>query len=102
MPHVMAIVQLRHDTPGRACYRRKLADGKTSTEAMRCLKRRLSDVVYQRMIRDAYRVAAGSGGHVGATTNSSAADPNPMASTSEKSLPEPANFQDRAAASSSV
>ncbi|HEX8867737.1 MAG TPA: IS110 family transposase [Lentzea sp.] len=56
--HVMAMVQLRHDTPGRAYYRRKLADGKTSMEAMRCLKRRQSDVVYQRMVRDAHRVAA--------------------------------------------
>jgi transposase len=65
--HVMAIVQLRHDTSGRAYYRRKLADGKTSMEAMRCLKRRLSDVVYQRMVHDAHREAAGSGGHVGAT-----------------------------------
>jgi transposase len=100
--HVMAIVQLRHDTPGRAYYRRKLADGKTGMEAMRCLKRRLSDVVYQRMIRDARRIAAGSGGHVGATTDSSAADSNPMASTSEKSLPEPADFEDRAAAASSA
>ncbi|MET7403941.1 IS110 family transposase, partial [Dactylosporangium sp. NPDC005572] len=51
--HIMAIVQLRNDTEGRAYYRRKLAAGKTSMEAMRCLKRRLSNVVYQRMIRDA-------------------------------------------------
>jgi hypothetical protein len=40
------IVQLRHDTEGRVYYRRTLADGKTSREAMRCLKRRLSHVVY--------------------------------------------------------
>jgi hypothetical protein len=39
-------VQLRHDTEGRVHYRRTLADGKTSREAMRCLERRLSDVVY--------------------------------------------------------
>ena len=41
--HIMAIVQLRNDTEGRAYYRRKLAAGKTSMEAIRCLKRRLSD-----------------------------------------------------------
>jgi transposase len=35
--HIMAVVQLRHDTEGRAYYRRKLAAGKTSMEAMRCL-----------------------------------------------------------------
>lgn len=58
--HIMAVVQLRHDTEGRAYYRRKLAAGKTSMEAMRC----------------------------------------PLVSTSDKSLPEPANHEGRAAASS--
>lgn len=100
--HVMAIVQLRHDTPGRAYYRRRLTDGKTSMEAMRCLKRRLSDVVYRRMVRDAERSAAGSGGHVGAAPDSSAADLNPVVSTSDQSLPEPANGKDRTAAPSSA
>ncbi|WP_236648056.1 MULTISPECIES: IS110 family transposase [Micromonospora] len=33
--HIMAVVQLRHDTEGRAYYRRKLAAGKTPMEAMR-------------------------------------------------------------------
>ena len=56
----MAIVQLRHDTEGRAYYRRKLAAGKTPMEAMRALKRRLSDVVYQQMVHDAKR-AIGDG-----------------------------------------
>jgi transposase len=51
--HIMAVVQLRRDTPGRAYYRRKLAAGKTPMEAMRCLKRRLSDQVYKQMLRDA-------------------------------------------------
>jgi hypothetical protein len=51
--HIMAIVQLRHDTDGRAYFRRKVAAGKTSMEAMRCLKRRLSDAVYRQMIADA-------------------------------------------------
>jgi transposase len=44
--HIMAVVQLRHDTEGRAYFRRKLAAGKTPMEAVRCLKRRLSNVVY--------------------------------------------------------
>jgi transposase len=93
--HIMAIVQLRHDTEGRAYYRRKLADGKTNMEAIRCLKRRLSDVVYRVMVRDAHREAAGPGGHMGAAPDSSAADPIPMVSTSDKSLPEPANYEDK-------
>jgi hypothetical protein len=49
----MAIVQLRRDTPGRAYYRRRLAEGKTTMEALRALKRHLSDVVYKRMLHDA-------------------------------------------------
>jgi len=110
--HIMAIVQLRHDTEGRAYYRRKLAAGKTPMEALRCLKRRLSDVVYRQMVADAHpaddnapeatldlndddqtnseQQAAGPGGHAGATTDSSAAGSNPNTDTSEKSLPGPA------------
>lgn len=33
--HIMAIVQLRNDTDGRACYRRELAAGKPAMEAIR-------------------------------------------------------------------
>ena len=51
--HTMAITQIRHDSPGRAYYRRKRAAGKSHKEALRCLKRRLSDVVYRQLIRDA-------------------------------------------------
>jgi transposase len=93
--HIMAIVALRNDTEGRAYYRRKLAAGKTTMEAMRCLKRRLSDIVYQQMRADAKRLATGPGGHVGATLQSSAADPIPTASTSEQSLPGPASHEPR-------
>jgi transposase len=91
--HIMAVVQLRRDTEGRAYYRRKLAAGKTPMEAMRCLKRRLSDVVYRQMVHDAKAVAASPGGQAGATPKSSAADPNPEINSSEQSLPEPANHQ---------
>ncbi|WP_143860841.1 transposase, partial [Nocardia cerradoensis] len=45
--HIMAVVQLRNPTPGRVYYDGKKAAGKTSMEAMRALKRRLSNVVYQ-------------------------------------------------------
>ncbi|GAA4562567.1 IS110 family transposase [Micromonospora coerulea] len=93
--HIMAVVQLRHDTEGRAYYRRKLATGKTPMEAMRALKRRLSDIVYKQMIKDAKKAGTGPGGHVGATLQSSAADPNPMIDTSEQSLPGPAEPQPR-------
>ena len=92
--HVAAIVQIRHDTEGRAYYRRKLAAGKTPMEALRCLKRRLSDVVYRQLVTDAQRAeqddGAGPGGHRGATLQSSAADSHPLIDTSDQPLPGPA------------
>jgi hypothetical protein len=53
--YMASIVQMRHDTPGRAYYRRKLAEGKTPMEAMRCLRRRLSDVIYRQLRADALK-----------------------------------------------
>ncbi len=91
--HIMAVVQLRNDTEGRRYYRRKLTAGKTPMEAMRCLKRRLSDQVYRQMVDDAKRPRTGPGGHRGATVQSSAADQIPQANSSEKSLPGPARTQ---------
>ena len=88
--HIMAVVQLRNPTEGRACYDRKAAAGKTPREAMRALKRRLSDIVYHQMITDARRAATGPGGHLGAATGSRVAGLPPTAGTAEKSLPEPA------------
>jgi transposase len=93
----MAIVQLRHDTEGRRYYRRKLAAGKTPMEALRALKRRLSDVVYRQMVADAKHARTGPGGHTGATLTSSAADPIPVIDTSDKSLPGPAEPQPKTA-----
>jgi transposase len=37
---------------GQAYYRRKLAEGKSPKEALRCLKRRLSDAVYRCLLAD--------------------------------------------------
>jgi transposase len=51
--YIAGIVQLRNDTPGRAYYRGKLQQSKTSMEAMRCLRRRLSDAVYRQLVTDA-------------------------------------------------
>lgn len=75
----MAIVQLRHDNEGRRYYRRRLAAGKPPMEALRALKRCLSDIVYRQMLADAKRLETGPGGHAGATLTSSAADPIPAA-----------------------
>ena len=53
--HITAITQIRHTTPGRAYYQRKRAAGKSHKEALRCLKRRLSDVIYRQLVSDAAR-----------------------------------------------
>jgi transposase len=86
----MAVVQLRHRTRGRAYYDRKVAAGKIPVEAMRALKRRLSDVVFRQMMADARAERTGPGGHLGAATGSSAAGSDPDAGSSDKSLPGPA------------
>jgi transposase len=93
--HIMAIVQLRNHTEGRAYYRRKLANGKTPREALRCLKRRLSDTVYKQLVTDARGInnrstQASPEGHLGTTLTSSAVDPTPTANSSDQSLSRPA------------
>jgi hypothetical protein len=70
---------------GRDYYQRKRDAGKTHLEAMRCLKRRLSNVVFQHLIGD--HQAKVREGQMGATLTASATDPIPMASTSDKPLP---------------
>ena len=47
--HMAAVTQVRHDTPGRAYYKRKLAEGKSRKEALRALKRRISDIVWRQL-----------------------------------------------------
>ena len=94
--HIMATVQLRTATEGRAYFDRKKATGKTSMEAMRCLKRRLSDLVYRQMLNDALTTAAtGPGGHRGTTLQSSVAGSHPHTGTPDQSLPGPATKQRR-------
>jgi transposase len=53
--HMAAVTQVGHNTPGRVYYLRKQAEGKTRKEAMRALKRHISDAVYQRLVADARR-----------------------------------------------
>jgi transposase len=96
--HIMAVVQLRNPTEGRAYFDRKKATGKTSMEAMRCLKRRLSDLVYKTMLEDL--VAAqktGPGGQRGNDSVSSATGSQPTAGSSDKSLPGPARTKPKPA-----
>jgi transposase len=50
--HMIAVTQVGHDTPGRAYYLRKQAEGKTRKEALRALKRRVSDAVWRQLQLD--------------------------------------------------
>jgi transposase len=96
--HIMATVQLRNPTEGREYFDRTKARGKTSNEAMRCLKRRLSDIVFRTMVNDAARqMATSPGGQRGNDSDSSAAGPQPHTGTSDKPLPGPATAQPRTA-----
>ncbi|MFE3260243.1 IS110 family transposase [Nocardia sp. NPDC059229] len=90
--HIMAIVQLRHHTAGRAYYDHKRLAGKTSMEAIRALKRRLSNVIYVRMLADQrQRESAGPAGQSGTTPDSSATGSNPHTDPSDKPHPGPTN-----------
>jgi transposase len=90
--HVIAMANKRYDEQGQAYYARKLAAGKGRMGALRCLKRRLSDQVFKRLVADAQaRQAAGPEGQSGATTKSCAADRSPMISTSERPQSGPAS-----------
>jgi len=50
--HIAAITQIRQDTPGRVLYRRKMSEGKSHKEALRCVKRRISDAVWRQLQTD--------------------------------------------------
>jgi transposase len=80
--HMAAITQIRHPhSAGHAYYERKLAEGKTCKEALRCLKRRISDAVYAHLQADAQpaecAAMTGPGGQPGNGSDSSAAGSHP-------------------------
>ena len=100
--HIMGTVQLRTPTEGRVYYDRKKAGGKSSNEAMRSLKRRLSDTVYRTMLTDLARHAAehaatGPGGHRGNDTESSATGSQPHDRLFGQATPGPASPQPKPA-----
>lgn len=80
--HMAAITQIRHaHSNGRAYYDKKAAEGKTHKEAVRSLKRRISDAIYARLRADAHQAAGstdnGPGGQPGNDTESSEAGSHP-------------------------
>ena len=50
--HMVAICQARSDVRGGTYYRKKLAEGKSRKEALRCLKRRVCDAVFRSLVAD--------------------------------------------------
>jgi transposase len=92
--HMAAITQIRYPhSGGRAYYDKKVAEGKTHKEALRCLKRRISDAIYARLQADARQAtknpATGPGGQPGNDTDSSAAGSHPGHRLFGQATPEP-------------
>jgi transposase len=93
--HMAAITQIRHKhSQGRAHYEKKLAEGKTHKEALRALKRRISDAIYAALTADARHAAAaspkGPGGQPGNHSASRAAGSHPAHRHFGQATPGPA------------
>ena len=92
---VAAVTQIRHKhSNGRAYYEKKLAEGKTHKEALRALKRRISDAIYAALVADARRAAdacaEGPGGQPGNRSPSRAAGSHPARRLFGQATPGPA------------
>ena len=93
--HMAAVTQIRHShSDGRAYYEKKIAEGKTHKEALRCLKRKISDAIYARLRADAEMAARpageGPGGQTGNGSGSSAAGSHPEHRLFGQATPGPA------------
>jgi transposase len=93
--HMAAITQIRYQhSDGRAYYDKKRAEGKTPKEAIRALKRQISDAIYKCLKADAARIAAasaqGPGGQPGNDSVASAAGSHPEHQLFGQATPGPA------------
>jgi transposase len=89
--HMAAVTQIRYQhSDGRAYYDKKIAEGKTGKEALRALKRQISDAIYQRLKADAARRAQGPGGQAGNDSVASAAGSHPERRLFGQATPGPA------------
>ncbi len=50
--HMVAVCQARSDARDSTYFRKKIAKGKSRKEALRCLKRRISDAVFKSLLAD--------------------------------------------------
>jgi transposase len=58
--HMVALCQARSDARGGAYYRKKIDEGKSRKEALRCLKRRVSDAVFRSLLEDSQAASRGA------------------------------------------
>ena len=89
--HMAAVTQIRYrHSQGRAYYDKKRAEGKTGKEALRALKRQISDAIFACLQADARRAANGPGGQPGNDSGSSAAGSHPAHRLFGQATPGPA------------
>jgi transposase len=93
--HMAAISQIRHKhSQARAYYEKKIGEGKTHKEALRALKRRISDAIYAALVADARQATAtcpeGPGGQPGNHSVSRAAGSHPKRQLFGQATPGPA------------
>ena len=104
--HMAAVTQIRHlHSEGRAYYDRKIAEGKTRKEALRALKRRISDTLFACLQADARQAISGKGpgGHPGNDSVASAAGSHPAHQLFGQATPEPkATIRPRSSTTSPV
>lgn len=87
--HIAAVTQVRSVTSaGHAYYARKIAENKTEKEAMRALKRKISDAVFRQLVLDS-QAEWGPGGQAGTTPKTSVTGVTPKAGSSVKPQPGP-------------
>jgi len=58
--HMVAICQARSAARGGGYYRKKMDEGKSRKEALRCLKRRVSDAVFKSLVEDSQAPSRGA------------------------------------------
>jgi len=99
--HMAAVTQVRHrHSEGRAYYDKKLAEGKTRKEALRSLKRQVSNAMFACLQADARRAAAraeGPGGQQGNDSVASAAGLHPRHRLFGQATPGPGHHTTTAA-----
>src|SRR5260370_14481191 len=88
-----AITQISHKhSPGRAYYDKKIAEGRTHKDALRSLKRRISDAIYARLQAEARQAAKAREkareGNQGTTLTPARPTHTTNASSSDKPLPD--------------